>query len=94
MSINTIAGELREQTNPEPFQLGQTVVARFTNSGRVHQFEGVIRGRTANYWKVESITTPYPNEAPGRVFHIATARSRTYSINNKIVSLAYQPEVQ
>jgi hypothetical protein len=43
-----------------------------TNSGRTLRFEGMIRGNTKNYWKVESITSPYEGEKPGRIFHIAT----------------------
>ena len=76
--------------NPEldTYEVGQHVVARFTNSGQAHQFLGRILGRTKNYWKVESITSPYDGEKPGRVFHIATLESRTYSVNNCIRRLA------
>jgi hypothetical protein len=43
-----------------------------TNCGRTLRFEGMIRGNTKNYWKVESITSPYEGEKRGRTFHIAT----------------------
>ena len=92
MSIASIAGQVREQLNPEPFQVGQIVIARFTNSGSIRQFEGVVLGRTKNYWKVKAITTPYENEQPGRIYHIATPASRIYSLNNRIVMRVYQPE--
>ena len=64
---------------------GQRVLARFTNCNRILQFEGIVRGRTKNYWKVESLTSPYENEKPGRIFHIATLESRIYSANNRIL---------
>jgi hypothetical protein len=90
MSVATIAGEVREMMNPntDNYPVGQIVLARFTNSGGVHEFKGEIVGRTKNYWKVKAITSPYQNEQPGRVFHIATLRSRIYSANNCIRSLA------
>jgi hypothetical protein len=69
------------------FEIGQQVRARFTNSHRVFEFTGKIVGKTKNYWKVEAVTSPYPQEQPGRVFHIATLESRTYSPNNKIVAI-------
>jgi hypothetical protein len=50
--------------NLDNFEVGQVVTARFTNSGRVNQFTGRIVGKTKNYWKVESITSPYENEQP------------------------------
>lgn len=64
------------------FRIGQEVFARFTNSGRIYQFRGTIVGKTKNYWKVEAIVSPYPDEKPGRIFHIATLASRQYSANN------------
>lgn len=65
------------------------VVARFTNSHRVYQFEGVVVGKTKNYWKVKALVSPYADkgEAPGRVFHIETYVSRKWSENNRIVSI-------
>lgn len=76
--------------NNDEFQVGQTVICRFTNSGYVRQFVGIIEGKTKNYWKVKSVTSPYAEqgEQPGRVFHIATLVSRIYSANNRIVRLA------
>jgi hypothetical protein len=74
--------------NLDQFEVGQQVICRFTNSGHVNQFVGVIEGRTKNYWKVKAATSPYENEAPGRVFHIATLESRIYSANNRIVGIA------
>lgn len=74
--------------NTDNFEIGKIVIARFTNSGHVYEFPGEIVGKTKNYWKVKSIISPYETEAAGRVFHIATLRSRTYSQNNRIVKLA------
>lgn len=88
VSIETIAGEVRKATNPnlDNFAVGQEVIARFTNSGRINEFKGRIVGRTKNYWKVEAIESPYADqgEQPGRVYHIATLESRIYSANNCI----------
>jgi hypothetical protein len=86
MSLNTIAGEVRETSHPEldNYEIGQRVVARFTNSGRVIQFVGKIVGKTKNYWKIKAITRAYENDPLDRVFHIATLRSRIYSANNCI----------
>ena len=88
MSLNTIAGEVRQSLNPESYTVGEEIIARFTNSGRILEFKGRIVGQTKNYWKVEAITSPYTQEQPGRVFPIATVRSRIYSANNRIVSKA------
>jgi hypothetical protein len=76
----------------DKFEIGTTVVARFTNSGYAYEFTGIVVGKTKNYWKVKSTVSPYPTEAPGRVFHIATLQSRTYSPNNQIVKLAPREE--
>ena len=73
--------------NFDNFEIGQKVIARFTNSGYNRQFTGVIVGATKRFWKVESITSPYDGEQPGRVFHIARLGSRTYSNNNCIVGV-------
>lgn len=69
---------------PEGVDVGDVVDARFTNSGYVRKFRGEIVGRTKNDWKVRAITSPYADqgEAPGRVYKIAAAGSRTYSPNN------------
>ena len=67
---------------PEGVDVGDIVDARFTNSGYVRKFRGEIVGRTKNDWKVRAITSPYPDEAPGRIFKIAAAGSRTHSANN------------
>jgi hypothetical protein len=72
----------------EPYQDGDIVIARFTNSGRIKAFRGRVVGRTKNYWKVESLESVWPGEAPGRVFHIATAAARQYSANNRIAGWA------
>jgi hypothetical protein len=70
----------------EPFQIGDTVRARFTNSGYLREFTGRIVGEAKNFWKVESITSPYADqgEQPGRVFHIFKPRAKQYSANNRI----------
>jgi hypothetical protein len=67
------------------YRVGQTVEARFTNSGRFLQFPGIIVGETTRYWKIESIISPWEGEAPGRVFHIWKLGTRNYSANNCIV---------
>lgn len=77
----------------EPVDVGDTVTARFTNAGRQRSFTGIVRGRTVNYWKVEALTSPYPGEQPGRVFHIPCAGQRGHSPNNCIVVEA-APEPQ
>lgn len=88
ISRGTLAGEVRKEMHPtlDHYQTGDLVIARFTNSGRQHEFTGRILGRTKNYWKIESLTAPYADqgEQPGRVFHIATLEARTYSSNNSI----------
>lgn len=68
------------------FEIGQVVLARFTNCHHVHEFVGEIVGKTKNYWKIKAVTSPYASqgEAPGRVFQIATLASRIYSVNNSI----------
>jgi hypothetical protein len=70
----------------EPFAVGDTVRARFTNSGYVREFTGRIVGKTKNYWKVEAIVSPYASEGelPGRVFHVFTCAAKQYSANNCI----------
>jgi hypothetical protein len=84
VSIESIAGQVRKEMNPnlDNFEVGEEVIARFTNSGRIREFRGKVLGRTKNYWKVEALTTPYENEQPGRMYHIATLESRIYSANN------------
>jgi hypothetical protein len=79
------------QPNTDNFAVDQVVACRFTNSHRILGFTGKIVGKTKNYWKVESITTPYEGEAPGRIFHVATIGSRKYSANNCIVALMEEP---
>lgn len=71
----------------EPFAVGDTVRCRFTNSGYIREFTGRIVGKTKNYWKVESIVSPYADqgEQPGRVFHVFTCAAKQYSANNRIV---------
>lgn len=71
------------------FETGEEVIARFTNCNRIHEFRGVVVGRTKNDWKVKALVSPYADqgEQPGRVFHIATASSRKYSANNCIRKL-------
>src|SRR5208282_6194458 len=73
--------------NLDNFEVGQTVIARFTNSHSVYQFTGRIVGKTKNYWKVETITSPYENGQPGRVFRITSLLGRGYSPNNCIVKV-------
>lgn len=72
------------------FETGEEVIARFTNCNRIHEFRGVIVGRTKNDWKVKALVSPYADqgEQPGRVFYIATASSRKYSTNNCIRKLS------
>jgi hypothetical protein len=76
--------------NPDRFfAVGQTVLARFTNDGRVLEFTGEIISRTRRCWLVKaSLTSPYPNEELGRVFRIATIQSELFSEKNCIVRLA------
>jgi hypothetical protein len=74
--------------NTEIYTVGDIVTARFTNSGRIREFRGLIVGKTKNYWKVQAITSPYAGEAPGRVFHVYTPEARQYSANNRIVGFA------
>jgi len=69
-------------------KMGDIVIARFTNSGQIKEFRGRIKGVTKNYWKIESLEPVWPNEAPGRVFRIATIFARNYSANNRIVKRA------
>ncbi len=71
--------------NTDNYSVGQLVEARFTNCGRFFQFPGKVVGEAKRFWKVESIVSPYPEEAAGRVFHIAKLGARNYSDNNKIV---------
>ena len=72
----------------DAFEIGQTVIARFTNSNRVVEFVGRIIGKTKNYWKVESIEDGVQGWPAGRMFHVATLGSRIYSNNNRIVRLS------
>lgn len=69
------------------YEEGEEVIARFTNCNRFLEFRGVIVGRTKNDWKVKSLTSPYEDEQPGRVFYIPTASSRKFSRNNRIVKI-------
>lgn len=71
----------------DDFQVGQLVIARFTNSNQILQFQGEIVGKTKNYWKVKSVTSPYQEEKPGRVFRVATIQARQYSNNNRILKV-------
>lgn len=71
--------------NPEGVEIGDEVTAKFTNSGIYLSFPGVIVGRTKNDWKVKALTSPWPNEEPGRVYKIAASGSRTHSVNNCVV---------
>ena len=66
-------------------EMGDIVIARFTNSGQIKEFRGRLVGVTKNYWKIESLEPIWPNAAPGRAFRIATIESRIYSANNRIV---------
>lgn len=66
---------------------GDTVLARFTNSGHIYQFEGIVVGRAKNYWKIQAIQSPYPDDSPNRVFHVESELSRKWSANNRIVSI-------
>jgi hypothetical protein len=70
------------------FKINDLVIARFTNSHRQFEFIGKVVGKTKNYWKVQAIISPYPQEQPGRVFQIATSASRIYSVNNCIAGFA------
>lgn len=74
----------------EPFVTGLKVLARFTNAGSQYEFVGRIVGKTKNYYKVESITSPYKEEAPGRMFRIPTPISKKYSADNCIVSVQFE----
>ncbi len=69
------------------YEIGQQVRASFTNSRRILQFVGEVVGVTKNYYKVKAITSPYPNEQPGRVFQIATPAAWNWSMNNRIIGL-------
>ena len=72
------------------FEIGNIVLARFTEHHRMRQFKGEIVDKTKNYWKVRCMQdfrvddagNSYPEV--GRVFHIATEVSKTYSANNCI----------
>lgn len=73
------------------FEIGNIVIARFTNCHRNHQFKGEIVGKTKNYWKVRCMQDFRMDDRTGtlypevdRVFHIATEGSKTYSANNCI----------
>ena len=66
----------------EGVEVGDIVIARFTNSGWVRKFRGEVVGRTKNDWKVKAITSPYEGEEPGRIFKIAASGSRLHSANN------------
>lgn len=68
--------------NVEGLQIGDECIARFTNSGNILTFPGVIVGRTTQDWKVRAAVGVWPGEEPGRVFKIAAAGSRKYSANN------------
>lgn len=74
----------------ENFEIGDIVIARFTEHHRERQFRGEIVGKTKNYWKVECLENFRTDDSGvlhdeiGRVFHIATLASRTYSANNCI----------
>lgn len=74
--------------NLDNFEVGQVVIASFTNCGYIRRFKGEVVGKTKNYWKIKAIESPYENEEPGRVFHVATLESRIYSANNRILCLA------
>jgi len=76
------------EASAEDYQPGDRVIARFTNSYRIYTFEGEIVDRTLNFWKVRTITAPYPNEEPGRVMHIPCKGRKGYSANNGIVGRA------
>lgn len=75
----------REMPNMDGFEIGQTVIARFTNSNRVIEFRGRIVGVTLNYWKIESLEDGVQGWPAGKVFHVSTLRDRKYSANNSIV---------
>lgn len=70
------------------FNIGNIVIARFTNCNRFHSFKGEIVGRTKNDWKVKSLESFREGEAAGRVFYIPTVSSRKYSRNNRIEALS------
>ena len=69
------------------YEVGQEVIARFTNSNRIVEFKGRIIGKTKNYWKVESLEAGVQGWPAGHMFHVATLGSRIYSQNNQIVNL-------
>jgi hypothetical protein len=75
-------------TNTDSYQVGQEVIARFTNSYRIVEFRGRIVGQTKNYWKVASLEAGIQGSPAGRVFHISTTLDRKYSANNSIQGLA------
>lgn len=78
--------EIDKAMEPEPdgYEIGDEVVARFTNSNRIIEFEGRIVGKTLNYWKIESLKAGVQGWPAGKVFHVATLRARQYSANNSI----------
>ena len=81
--------EAAQTENLEPWTIGDTVIASFTNSYRVHRFRGLIVGRVVNSWKVKTLgpETPY-DEAPGRVFAIPALARTGYGPNNRIIDRA------
>ena len=76
--------QARIEAFPEGINIGDEVTARFTNMGYARSFRGVVVGRNKNDWKVRALTSPYPEEEPGRVFLIPAAGSRKHSPNNCI----------
>ena len=71
-------------TSPEPYQVGDVVVARFTNSGRVLEITGEIVDRTLNAWKVYA-PSPYPNDDRVQAWPIPCAGRPRYSPNNSVI---------
>ena len=76
------------ESSPEDYQPGDRVIARFTNSHRIFEFEGEIVDRTLNVWKVRAVAalpSPYGESSAGQVFHIPAMGRPKHSANNGIV---------
>ena len=70
--------------DPSGCATGDTVIASFTNSGRIHRFRGIIIDRTLRDWKVRALESVYDADPEGRVFTIAAYGNRKHSTNNGI----------
>ena len=85
----------------EDIQIGNKVIARFTNCNMSHQFPGEIVGITKNYYKVKCLANfrrslssdPQWADENGlskdkdRILQVETINSRKHSVNNCIASI-------